>query len=102
MKRIILVLSLFMTILSYAPPKVDKQPSNLEFVEKNYNKLAYASAGLLFAAAALNHDKIQSFANGYFQALRPYFNQKNMGEGALAMGLLFAVPLVYYEYHKGK
>ena len=104
MKKVIALVSLFFAVNCFAVGngRLDKQQSCLELVEKNYNKFAYVSAGLLLIAAGLNADKIQGFLNGYYQSLKPYFNQKNAAQGSLAMGLLFAVPLVYYEYNKEK
>lgn len=99
MKRLFLILMFFMTTLSYCPPKLEKQPSSLEKIERNYNKLASLSIGLLITSAALNHEKIYNFLNSSF---RPYLNQQNLGKGSLAMGLLFAVPLVYFEFYNEK
>lgn len=100
MKRIFLLLIIFISTLSYAPPKVDKQQSSLDLVEKNYNKFAYASGALLATSAALNYDKIMLHLHSYYIQYRPYLNQANLGRASLLSGAVLAMPLLYLKYKK--
>jgi hypothetical protein len=92
-----LILSLFITTLSYCPPKLDKQQSSLDVIEKNYNKFAYVSGGLLLVSAALNYNKLMVHANSYYLQFKPYFSQQNLAKASLASGLLLAAPLLYLK-----
>ena len=104
MKRLFLILICIVT-LTYCPPKLDKQLSSLDVVEKNYNKFAYVSGGLLLTSAALNYNKIMVHANSYYLQFKPYLSQQNLGKATLLGGALLAVPLVYLKVksnEKGK
>lgn len=99
MKRLFLILICSITTLCFAP-KLEKQSSSLDLVEKNYNKFAYVSGGLLFTSAALNYNKILVHANSYYIQFRPYLTEQNLGKASLASGLVLAVPLVYLKFRK--
>lgn len=102
MLKKLLLFSLFLNTLTYCPPKLEKQQSSLDVIEKNYNRFAYVSGGLLLTSAALNHNKLMLWAHSYYVQYSPYFTQSNLGKASLAGGLVLAAPLLYLKFKNEK